>query len=102
MLIACKNCDHSFEGNYCSQFGQPISNGRIYFKDLWHDFLNNVLTLDGPLPRSFRGMMLRPGTMVQTYISGKRRYYYQPIKNFILMLTLHLVVTEQVYLGTTL
>ncbi len=93
MLVACKNCNHSFEGSYCSQCGQRATNGRIYIKDLREDFLNNVLSLEGPLPQTIWALMRAPGQLVQTYISGRRRHYYQPVKYFILMLTLHLVVT---------
>lgn len=51
------------------------------------------LSLDSPLPRTFKELLTRPGLMVKDYIKGKRKTYYSPVKYFILALAVYLIVT---------
>lgn len=92
MSTVCKNCLFTFEGIYCNHCGQRTTEGRFYFKDLREDFLNNVLAVDSPLPRTVRLLFQNPGRMAQEYIAGKRKLYYQPVRYFIFMLAFYLIV----------
>lgn len=70
------------------------NDGRIYFKDQWHDAMYYIFSLDSPLWRTFKGLMTNPGKTGIEYIKGKRKSYYTPIKYFILASAIYFLVVK--------
>jgi hypothetical protein len=94
MTVSCSNCGYTFSGNYCPSCSQKKNDGRIYFKDLWHDFLFYFMSLDAPLPRTVKELLIRPGKMIKGYINGKRKSYYSPVKFIILSIALYFIIAS--------
>ena len=92
IMNTCNNCESIFEGNFCNICGQRINYGKIIFKDLFNDFLSEVLTLESPLPKTLKELTLKPGDLSIEFIRGKRKTYYKPVKYFILTLAFYLLI----------
>ena len=64
----------------------------INFKGLIADFFSNAITLELPLLRTLRELVLRPGHFIRGYIEGKRKYIYRPVQFYLLALTAYYLV----------
>ncbi len=91
-MASCKNCDYKFDGNYCPNCGQKDNSGRIILRESLAEVFSAHFDLDAPLFRTIRDMFYRPGAMIRNYIFGKRKYYMNPVRYFLLMLGLYLIV----------
>ena len=76
----CKNCGHTFRGNYCPVCSQSARHGRVSWLSIWQ----GIGQLWGIESRSaiytLWQLFLRPGYLVRDYISGKRQVSYPPVK----------------------
>ncbi len=81
----CLNCGQTLETNslYCPQCGQKRTNGRISFRQLLADFVDNIFNLDSRTLRSMR-KLLWPGLLTKEYFEGKHRTYLHPLRIFLL------------------
>jgi len=70
------------------------NDGRIYFKDQWHDAMYYIFSLDSPLWKTFKGLTTNPGKVGNEYIAGKRKSYYTPIKYFILASAIYFLLIK--------
>jgi hypothetical protein len=94
MQNLCNNCGSHLSDKYCGHCGMKKNDGRIYFKDQWHDAMYYIFSLDSPLWRTFKGFMTRPGKTGIEYIKGKRKQYYTPVKYFILASAVYFLVVK--------
>jgi ribosomal protein L37E len=90
----CNNCGSQFTDKYCSHCGMKKNDGRLYFRDQWHDAMFYVFSLDSPLWKTFKGLMINPGKVGREYIQGKRKAYYTPIKYFILCTAIYFLTIK--------
>jgi len=74
----CKNCNSSFEGNYCNYCGQPADQKRITISFLWEKFLHGFFHLNRGLFYTMAELFVHPGTMLRGYIVGKRINHINP------------------------
>ncbi len=75
-------------GEFCSHCGQKAAlplDGKRIFGDIWSHFLD----LDFALVRTFRDLSLRPHTLIQSYIEGRRKFYTNPFKCLFISATLY-------------
>lgn len=93
-MNTCTNCGNQFTDKYCNHCGMKKNDGRIYFKDQWHDAMYYIFSLDSPLWRTFKGLMTNPGRVGREYIQGKRKAYYTPIKYFILCTAIYFLTIK--------
>ncbi|MEQ9310885.1 MAG: DUF3667 domain-containing protein [Balneolaceae bacterium] len=91
-MINCNNCNTEFEGNFCPNCGQKLNSGRIIFKESMRDVLEHYFDFDAPLFRTITGLITRPGTVIREYIFGKRKKYAHPIRYYILVLAVYLII----------
>ncbi len=91
-MNTCPNCASTYNGNYCNECGQKFNSGRIYFKELVHDFFSNFFTLESPINLTVRTLTINPGSLVRDFIKGKRKIYYRPVQYFILTVAFYLLV----------
>lgn len=79
---ACRNCDTPLEGAYCHQCGQPAHISRTLGEAV-HDFMHSVLHFDTKAWRTLPMIFVRPGTLTNQYIHGKRARYISPVALFL-------------------
>lgn len=78
----CLNCDTPLDGHYCRQCGQPAHISRTLGEAV-HDFMHSVLHFDTRAWRTLPMIFVRPGTLTNQYIHGKRARYISPLALFL-------------------
>jgi hypothetical protein len=79
----CKNCDASFDGDYCPSCGQKdIDLGRPFFQLLGEATVEAV-DLDGRAWRTVRTLFAQPGRLTEEFLAGKRKTYTSPIRLYL-------------------
>lgn len=91
-MNTCTNCSNTFEGSYCNKCGQKTNLGRIYFKELIHDFFGSFFHLDSPPFLTLKSLTTKPGNLIREFISGKRKKYYKPVPYFIITIAFYFLV----------
>lgn len=89
-LIACQNCAHPFEGNFCNQCGQTAHTHAIDWHYLWHEIPHSVWHVDRGILFTLRELCTRPGYTIRDFIQGKRVNHYRPLA---LLLFLGAIIT---------
>jgi hypothetical protein len=78
-LHLCKNCEHTFEGNFCSNCGQKTNTKRLDWNYIFDELKYTFLHINGGLLFTCKQLLTRPGDMVREFIEGKRVKHYKPI-----------------------
>ncbi|HSP87624.1 MAG TPA: DUF3667 domain-containing protein [Ignavibacteriaceae bacterium] len=91
-MNTCTNCSITFTGSYCNKCGQKINSGRIYFKELIHDFFGGYFHLDSPPLLTIKTLTTNPGFLIREFIDGKRKKYHKPVHYFILAIAFYLII----------
>lgn len=74
----CLNCDAVTIGLYCHHCGQRADAERFTVRNLWKQNPNAVPQADHGLLRTLRDLLLRPGSMINGYLDGRRVPYVNP------------------------
>jgi hypothetical protein len=82
-VISCKNCETTFEGNYCPNCGQSIKQYDRPLQFLILDFAGNVFAFDTRLWLSIKHLLTKPGKFETDYVHGKRRRYVPPFRLYV-------------------
>ena len=93
----CRNCGHTLTGPYCAQCGQAAHDGHTptighFFHDLLHEFLH----VDGTIFRTLKALFLQPGKLTEEYRAGHIVSWVRPIRIFLIVVALHLLVSTGV------
>ncbi len=75
----CKNCEHIFQGNFCSNCGQKTNTKRLDIHYLYDELKYTFLHINNGLLFTAKQLLTRPGDMVREFINGKRVKHYKPI-----------------------
>lgn len=89
MKIVCKNCNHTFEGNYCNYCGQAAATSTINKHFLLHDIQMGFLSFDRGILFTIRELITRPGLAIKDFLEGKRVRYYKPISFLLLFVGIY-------------
>lgn len=89
---SCNNCHNEVQGDFCHHCGQREGLGKITFKETFHDFVDMVFSVNAPLMRTLRMLLLNPGKLLREYLSGKRKTYYKPVSFFIITTIVYLII----------
>jgi hypothetical protein len=89
MEIICKNCHHPYNGNYCTNCGQPAETHKINAHFLWHDIQHGLLHFDKGILYSLKQLFTRPGDSVREFIEGKRVKHFKPLSLVVVLATLY-------------
>ncbi|TVQ20267.1 MAG: DUF3667 domain-containing protein [Bacteroidetes bacterium] len=81
--VCCKNCSHTYTGNFCPQCGQSAKDFDRPLKFFFVDFAGNIFAFDTRLWQSLKDILLHPGRMEANYISGKRIRYMPPFRLYV-------------------
>ncbi len=85
----CKNCNNPINGNYCSNCGQSSETGKIDFHYLIHEVQHSILHVDKGILYTIKELVLRPGSTIRSYLSGKRVNYFKPFAFVFILGTLY-------------
>jgi len=91
----CLNCGKKLDTYFCPECGQKNKDYRLTFKDLFSDFLEELLDVDSRVLRSLRMLFTRPGFLTTEYIKGRRIRYLPPVR-------IYLVASVLFFLGLSL
>jgi len=83
-MIVCKNCAHSFEGNYCPMCRQAADTDRITWHEILHHAQHALFHADRGLFYTIKELFLRPGPTLKAYVEGKRIKHFNPFLFLIL------------------
>jgi hypothetical protein len=75
----CKNCTHTFEGNFCANCGQKTNTKRLDWQYVYDELKYTFLHVNNGLLFTAKQLYIRPGYMVREFIEGKRVKHYKPI-----------------------
>ncbi|RYF67945.1 MAG: DUF3667 domain-containing protein [Cytophagaceae bacterium] len=78
-VVACLNCAHEFEGNFCNQCGQSAQTHSVDWHYIWHEIPHSVWHVDRGILFSVRELCTRPGYTIRDFIAGKRVNHYRPL-----------------------
>jgi len=83
--MECKNCNTTFEGNYCNNCGQKAGEKRFKLTNLPGEFLHGFYHVHRGLLFTIGELFIRPGETIRGYISGKRVKYFNPFTYLLLV-----------------
>ncbi|MEM9361982.1 MAG: DUF3667 domain-containing protein [Bacteroidota bacterium] len=88
--MVCKNCGSSLHSDfsYCPACGAKVIRNRLTIKNIWEDLSFQIFNLENTLLKTFRHLFSKPETVVDSYISGVRKRYMNPISYFAIAVTL--------------
>jgi hypothetical protein len=75
----CKNCVHTFQGNFCSNCGQKTNTKRIDWNYVYDELKYTFLHFNNGLLYTSKQLYTRPGYMIREFLEGKRVKHYKPI-----------------------
>lgn len=75
----CKNCEHVFQGNFCSNCGQKTNTVRLNWHYVQDELKYTFLHLNKGFLYTAKQLFTRPGDTVREFIEGKRVQHYKPI-----------------------
>ncbi len=102
-MSTCKNCQHEFDGNFCSQCGQKVITRRLTISMALSNFFSTFFNLERGFIYTIKMMFVNPGKVVREYISGNTIKYTNPFRYILVIATLStlLTVSSGVYDETT-
>jgi Protein of unknown function (DUF3667) len=87
-MMNCKNCNESFNGNYCSNCGQPLKLKRIDGHYISHE-IEHVLHFERGILYTVKGLLISPGQNIRHFITDNRSRLVKPI--------IFIIVTSLIY-----
>ena len=86
----CKTCNNPYENTaqYCSNCGAKIVSDRLSLKGTWEEFVGPFFSWDNNFWKTFIGLFTNPKDVLEAYISGARKKYFQPFSYIILYATI--------------
>lgn len=97
MNTNCKNCHHSFTGQYCNNCGQQANVHELTFKDVLLETWHSVTNTDSGFLRLIKDLFLRPKSVYLNYFAGQRKKYFSPVTFFFVTVGLLLFLGIQVF-----
>lgn len=85
----CKNCGAPLEDDagFCSYCGARVIDERLSTKFIFKEILDKVLSVDNKLLKTFIHLFTKPNEVINGYISGIRKRYYNPFSYLLISLT---------------
>lgn len=86
----CKTCNFQINdtAQYCSNCGAKIVHDRLSLKGTWEEFVGPFFSWDNNFWRTFFGLFKNPKDVLEAYIMGARKKYFQPFSYIILYATI--------------
>jgi hypothetical protein len=89
--MECKNCGAHLEdeAGFCSYCGARVIRDRISFNFLFKEFMDKVLNVDNRLLKTFLHLFYKPDVVINSYINGVRKRYFNPVSYLIISITIN-------------
>lgn len=86
----CKSCGTILRSTdkFCPSCGAKIVDDRLSMKGTWEEFVGPFFSWDNNYWRTFFGLFKNPKDVLEAYISGARKKYFQPFSYLILYATI--------------
>jgi hypothetical protein len=88
--MKCANCDNSLRSDFsfCPTCGGKVIRNRLTLKNVWEDISYQVFNLDNTFLKTFRHLFSQPQSVIESYNSGVRKRYMNPISYFAIGVTI--------------
>lgn len=88
--MECKTCKNNLRSDfsYCPQCGGKVIRNRLTLKNIWDDLKFQVLDIDNTLFKTFRHLFTKPEVVIESFISGARKKYMNPVSYIAVAITL--------------
>ena len=77
----CRNCGHTFTGNFCPRCGQTRGVYRFRLKHAPGNILRSLFRVDGKFGHTLIALLYRPGHLMRGFMQGRRAAYSMPLKS---------------------
>lgn len=86
----CKNCGSNLRNKdgFCSDCGARVIEERITLKFILKEILDKVLSVDNKLLKTFLHLFSKPEQVIDGYIKGVRKRYFNPFSYLLISITL--------------
>lgn len=91
----CLNCNQALDqqsDNFCPQCGQLNNTKKETASELLRELAGDFLHLDSKVTRTIIPLLFKPGYLTQQFNSGKRARYLHPVRMFISILIIFVIV----------
>lgn len=92
--VECKNCGHTFTGNFCNRCGQSFDTPRFRFFSAVKHALGGLSNIDTGFGRTLVELLYRPGYMINDFIAGKRVSYFRPFQTLFVLAAIYILTVE--------
>jgi hypothetical protein len=82
--IDCPNCGAPGMRAYCAECGQKNIPLNPTFRQVFHDFVHDLVDVDGRIFQSLRLLLTRPGFLTRELIEGRRARYATPLRLYLI------------------
>lgn len=88
--MVCKTCENSLRSDfsYCPSCGGKVIRNRLTLNNVWQDLKFQVFDLDNTLFKTIKHLFTKPEVVIESFISGARKKYMNPISFFAIAITL--------------
>lgn len=88
--MLCKNCkvELAKEDGFCQNCGARVIQERISLRFLFNEFMDKVLSVDNKILKTFFHLIIKPDIVINDYIQGVRKKYFNPVSYLLISITL--------------
>ncbi|HST62027.1 MAG TPA: DUF3667 domain-containing protein, partial [Longimicrobium sp.] len=79
----CLNCGDATVGFYCPNCGQRKVDVRVSLRRMLMEVMDDQLSVNSTLPRTFIALMFRPGHLTREYVQGRIMHYIPPFRLYL-------------------
>jgi hypothetical protein len=91
METRCKNCGNLFQGQYCNNCGQKVIRERYTIKHLF-GLIFESFNVERGLLYTIKLLFTNPGKLINDYLEGRTKDFYNPLKYLILIASINAVL----------
>ncbi len=91
-MDTCKNCGTLIADLYCPHCGQEKITGRITVKHIFKDVTHGFFHWESSIFSTIKGLIIRPGRLIRSYIDGQRKSFVKPFTYFIFIQTIYVLI----------
>lgn len=92
----CRNCGHTFTGNFCPRCGQTRGVYRFRLKHAPGNILRSLFRVDGKFGHTLIALLYRPGHLMRGFMQGRRAAYSMPLQTLFLLVAFYLLAVQLV------
>ena len=90
----CRNCGHTFTGNFCPRCGQSRGTYRFQLKHAAGNILRSLFRVDGKFGHTLVALLYRPGHLMRGFMQGRRAAYSMPLQTLFLLIAFYLLAVQ--------